>query len=127
MLASARYDLGLSVGEFGRLTPAEFWGMWERKRLAFKRACYLQGITAAACFNSRRSSDSQHIFDAGEFVPRSLEQAQREEIVMTLRRELMMLKPAEIPLARKKWEETLTSVGIADVGQVLAEVFAGVD
>jgi hypothetical protein len=121
----ARYDFGLSDREFGRLTLAEFRGLWDRREIAFKRDCYLQGIVASAVYNSRRTDSSQDILTPFSFVPRPAEDCQHDEIVMTLRAELSVLTPEQIPLARQKWFETLTQQKIPRVEEILLEVFSG--
>jgi hypothetical protein len=121
----ARYDFSLSDHEIGRLTLFQFDLLWQRREMAFKRNCYLQGIVAASVYNSRRTEWRQEIFTPFNFVPRAATDCQHDEIVMTLRGELSGLTPEQIPLARAKWFETLTKQNVPKVEEILLEVFSG--
>lgn len=123
MEAVARFDYGLSLEEFGRLTLPQFWRLWERRAAEFKRFCYLQGIPAAATYNAARTDQKQHIFSPHDFVPRSPEEAQREEIVMMLRAQWVELKPTQLEPARQAWRKKITEIGRDDVEDILAEIF----
>jgi hypothetical protein len=125
MRAIARYDFGLNDEEFGRLTLPEFHDLWERRRINFRRQIYLHGLVASAVYNGRRTDWKQHVFSPFDFIPRSAEDTQHDEIVLALRGELASLKPDEIPLARERWFQTLTEKKVANVEEILLEVFSG--
>lgn len=58
-----------------------------------------------------------------DFIARSAEETQHDEIVLMLRSELSSIPPEHIPAARQKWFETLTAKGVPDVEEILLEVF----
>ena len=53
----ARYDLGLSDTEFGRLCPATFDALLMRRYEEHKRACYYAGLVAASVYNANPYRD----------------------------------------------------------------------
>jgi hypothetical protein len=106
------------------MTVAEFRALWQRRESAFKRECYVAGIVAASCFNSQRTDWKQHVFSPMEFVPRSPEENQHDEIILMLRDELSTLQREHYPLARERWFKTLTENKVPDVEQILLEVFS---
>lgn len=124
MKAVAIYDFGLSERAFWRLSLSEFWLLWKRHEVAFKRSLYVAGTVAASIFNSRRTGHDQHIFSPMDFVPRPAEETQHDEIVLMLREQLMDLKPEDHAMARKTWAENLTSKGL-DAEEIILEVFEG--
>jgi hypothetical protein len=127
MQAVAFYDFRLTEEQFGRLTPLQFWALWDRRAAAFRQQCYLQGIVASAVFNSQRTDSKQHLFDCWDFVPRSRDEAQREEIVLMLRQQLNNIPADHQQAARRKWEEKLQEIGRADTEEILTQVFAWIN
>lgn len=106
---------------------SRFWLLWERRRIAFKRQCYVAGIVAAPVLNTRRTESSQHLFTEMDFVPRNEEEAQFEEIVAILQEQLAWLhaekaKPEQIAAARATWKKNLSDKGL-DAEEILIEVF----
>lgn len=97
--------------------------MWDRRAIAFQRECYLHGLPASAAYNSRRTNSSQAIISPFDFIARSAEENQHDEIILMLRSELSSIPPEHIPAARQKWFETLTKNGVPDVEGILLEVF----
>ncbi|HEV7675085.1 MAG TPA: hypothetical protein VGQ12_11200 [Candidatus Angelobacter sp.] len=124
MKAVAIYDFRLSERAFWRLSLTEFWLLWKRHIVAFKRMCYVGGIAGASAFNARRTEHSQHIFEPMDFVHRPAEETQHDEIVLMLREQLMDLKPEHHAWARKTMAENLTAKGL-DAEEILLEVFEG--
>jgi hypothetical protein len=122
MLAVAIYDLHLSERAFWPLTLSQFWLLWERHRVAFKRGCYLAGIGASAAFNSRRTAHTQHMFTPMDFVGRPPEETQHDEIVMMLREQLADIPPEHQSAARETWFKNLSAKGL-DAEEILLEVF----
>jgi hypothetical protein len=127
MKAVARYDFRLNEAEFCRLTIPEFWDLWHRHIIAFHRTCFLQGIVAASVWNVQRTQHSQHLFDPMEWVPRSQQDAQREELILLFRRELNAIPPAGLPGARKKIEDQLIKIGRDDVDEILEQIFCWIN
>jgi hypothetical protein len=107
------------------LTLHQFGLLWDRRYVAFKRQCYLQGIVAASVYNARRTDWKQDVLSPFDFVPRPPDQCMHDEHVMTLRAELCALTPEQIPQARQKWFETLTANNVPNAERILLEVFEG--
>lgn len=93
-------DLRLSDEAFGRLTLPQFWKLWDRRQMIFKRQCYLAGIGAAAIYNVNRTSPEQQVFNPDDFVPRSQAEAERENLVRSIRKMIGGLSLTE----QKVWE-----------------------
>jgi hypothetical protein len=66
----ARYDLGLSDGEFGQLNPAAFDALLSRKWESEKRSFLRAGIVAAAIYNANPFRDKNaKAVNPLDFVP----------------------------------------------------------
>ena len=124
MWAVAIHDYQLTEEQFGRLTLPQFWLLWERRKIAFKRNCYLQGIVAAAVYNSQRSEANQHVFKPREFVAMTPSEAEREELIEELLGQYAVIPPEKRDQARAIWLENLTKAGRTDAEEILEEVFS---
>lgn len=126
MWAVAVHDFGIADRDFWRMTLAQFWLLWDRRRVEFKLKHYFAGIVAAEVWNSQRRADSQHLWTANEFIPRPAKDVQHDEIVLMLRQQLMELPPEHHAAARETWLKNLSSKGL-DAKEILLEVFEGVE
>jgi len=119
----ARYDLGLSWDEFEECTPAMFLALCKRRNVRIRYERYAHGQTAAAVYNTNRSSDDQPVIQAMDFA-RTQEQVEAKE------RKLAVLQfitnsirgvPKDAP--RRKFLEVRRNVikKLADQGCVNAE------
>jgi len=70
--------LGLSKEEFWSLTPAEFVAMRYRLTVRFRHKCFIAGIVSADYRNAHRTSDSDKMISAMDYV--SCEEMSKEEI-----------------------------------------------
>ena len=123
MWAVARYDFGLTDSAFGRLTPTQFWALWERRAANFKRQSYLHGLTSAAVYNVNRTDEKQHVFSPFDFIGKSSEDAEVDEIVQMFKRVKAELKTSQLPEARQAWTKKLTELGRTDVREIISELF----
>lgn len=127
MWAVARYDFRLTDREFGELTLPQFWELWKRRSVEFRRNCYLHGITASAVYNVHRTEQKQHIFSPFDFsVPKSAEEEQRDEIIATLKKTsvpVLLQHPDRIPELKQNYINKLTEQGIRDPEEIVKEVF----
>lgn len=123
MWAVARYDFGLSDEEFGKLTPPQFWRLWERRTVNFRRQCYLHGITAAATYNVRRTDWKQDVLSPMDFVPRSVSDSERDEYISHLTKLKDTMPASKLPEAKQAYLRTLQEKGRQDAEEIIAEVF----
>jgi hypothetical protein len=119
----ARYDFGFTDEQFGRLTSPQFWALWDRRAVNFKRSCYQHGLTAAAVYNVNRSDDKQHVFTPFDFIGKSADDAERDEILMLFKRIKGELSASQLPEAKQAWTKKLTELGRADVFEIISELF----
>lgn len=127
MLAVAIFDFHLSQEQFGRITPRLFWDLWERREMMLRRACYLSGIVASAVFNVARTQVGQKVFEPWDFLPRSHDDAQREEIILLFRRQINEIPPQHHKDARATMEARLKQMGRSDTEEILERVFAWIN
>lgn len=119
----ARYDFGLTDSEFGKLTPTQFWALWERRAANFKRQSYLHGLTAASVYNVHRTDEKQHVFSPFDFIGKSSEATEVDEIITTFKRIKADLSTSQLPEAKQAWIKKLLELGRTDVHEIIAEIF----
>jgi hypothetical protein len=122
MWVFARYWFGLTLEEFGELTPKDFWDLWQQRQVEFKRNCYLQGITASM-IAAAHGAENITPFD---FIGKTAEEVQRDAIVRTLQKthnELQRVFPERLPQARISCLANLQSRGIPNAEKIIEEVF----
>jgi hypothetical protein len=122
MAIFARYWFGLNDEEFGELTPRAFWDLWQQRQIDYKREQYLQGIVASMIAASH-GAEGVTPFD---FVSKSAEEAQREEIVLALKKSHQMfatVAPDVLTKARAACLARLQAQNIPDAIGIVEEVF----
>lgn len=126
MWAVARYDFGLTDEEFGELTVPQFWLLWQRQQMTFRRDCYLAGIQASATYNVHRTEQKQRVFTAFDFVPQTADDAEKEDIVHLLTGWKSQLKasPAKV---REVMREKIAEMGRNDADEILDRVLGAVN
>jgi len=122
MAIFARYWFHMSDEEFGDLTPKAFWDLWQQRQTDFKRQQYLQGIVAAI-MAAAHGADNVTPFD---FISKSADELQREEIVLALKKSHQMLvnvAPDVLSKARAACLSRLQAQNIPDAPSIVEEVF----
>ena len=118
----ARYWFGFTIEEFGDLTPREFWDFWQQRQIAFRRECYLQGITASMIAAAHGAENVTPF----HFIGKTAEEAQRDEIILALKKSHEMLAavaPGRLPQARASCLASLQAQNIPDSEQIVIAVF----
>lgn len=96
----------------------------ERREAEFRRACYTAGIVAATVINAKRQSEKDPVATAFDFVPRDVEDAERERVLNNIRSLFAMMvdaKPEQIAVMKQKVLDGLRSEGHDDAEAILAE------
>lgn len=126
MWTTAVFRFRLSDHDFRRLTTRQFWKIWEQYQESFKRECYLAGIVAATVCNVNRTSANQRIFEPWDWVPRSVEEQQKEEIMLMFRKTLSQTPPDPVFMegTKRSIEKKIREIRPKDAEEVIAAVFA---
>lgn len=122
MAIFARYWFQMNDKEFGNLTPTAFWDLWQQRQIDYKRQQYLQGI-AASMIAATHGAENVTPFD---FVGKTAVEAQREEIILALKKSHLMLvntSPDAMAAARANCLTRLQAQNIPDAEEIVAEVF----
>ncbi len=122
MAIFARYWFHLGDEEFGELTPGMFWDLWQQRQIDFKRQQYLEGITASMVA-AAHGAENVSPFD---FVSKTADEAQREEIILALKKAHQMFSnvaPHELSKARAACLSRLQAQNIPGAEEIVAEVF----
>jgi hypothetical protein len=91
--------------------------------MAFRRGCYQHGLIASAVYNVNRTDDKQHVFTPFDFIGKSPDDAERDEILMMFKRVKSELSASQLPNAKQAWTKKLTELGRADVFEIISELF----
>jgi hypothetical protein len=78
--AMARYDLHLDLEEFWDLTPGMFQALCKRRNAGIRYERYANALTAAAVYNSVRTSEDSPLICAFDFLRDEKESAKLEKL-----------------------------------------------
>jgi hypothetical protein len=76
----ARYDLHLDLDEFWDLTPGMFQALCKRRNIGIRYERYANALTAAAVYNSVRSSEDSPLICAFDFIRNEKDSAKLEKV-----------------------------------------------
>lgn len=125
----ARYDFGLSDGEFGDLTPGEFNALCKRRNIAIRYERYANALTASAVYNVNRHDVDDPMLTAFDFVRDEKDSEARERLLQAKR---FVKQALTLPLGttREKFLEVkgkaivdLKASGYSDAEQIVDEMF----
>lgn len=119
MWAVSRYDYGLTDEEFGCLQLPQFWMLWDRHLESFKRLCYGAGLVAAAIYNCNRTESTQRLFSPIDFIPQTLAETEKEELIEMLRKWASQIPSKSRSKARSEWKTRLVNMGRQDADEIL--------
>jgi transcription elongation factor GreA-like protein len=124
----ARCQFGMGFEEFGELTPDMFWGFYKQRHNNFKYQQYCAGIVASAIYAANGVQD----IDPMDFVSKTADEMMYDFKV----NKLIALRDAignaftdkdalaaKLKQARKDALVDLTSEGIPNAQQIVADVF----
>jgi hypothetical protein len=127
----AQFDFGLSLEEFGRLTPGMFQALQERRQVQFRHHCLYAGIVASTLINIKLPKDSTPVSPYDFFVGASEAEDESERELEEIKKNIVSAfsmfpnpTPDKLQELHERSVKSLKERGYADAEKIMAELFA---